>query len=435
MPGRESWDPLEFASPEELRALQRERLRATIAQAARAPGYTRRFAALGLGPESVRDLDDLQRFPFTTKQDLRDGYPYGFLAAPRQQVVRMHHSSGTTGTAIAVFHTAGDIERWARLIARCLWMVGLRPGDVFQNMMSYGLFTGGLGLHYGAEKLGALVIPTGAGNSRRQLEFMRTFETAAIHIIPSYALALVATLEEMGLDPGRELRLRFAVAGAEPYTEGARLRLQQLWGVPFYNCYGLSEMQGPGVAFECPAQQGLHLWEDCYLAEIVHPETGQPMPEGQEGELVLTSLAREAMPLIRYRTRDLTAFLPGDCPCGRPHRRLARIQGRTDDMFIIKGVNVLPMQIERVLMALPQVGRNYLIVLDREGYQERLTVRVEVTPDLFRDEVDELLKLQQRIAHALRDEILVTPRVELVEPGSLPTREGKAIRVVDEREG
>jgi phenylacetate-CoA ligase len=428
------YDPIETASPESLRALQLERLRWSVAQAAQSQHYARLFADLGLGPESVRSLDDLRRFPLTTKQDLRDNYPFGPLAVPRDKVVRMHHSSGTTGMATAVFHTMGDVDRWAALVARCLHMVGLRPGDVFQNMMTYGLFTGGLGLHYGAEKLGALVIPMGAGNSHRQIEFMRIFETAAVHIIPSYALALLGTFEEMGVDPKRDLRLRFAVGGAEPYTEGTRQRLQDMWGVPFYNCYGLSEMCGPGVAFECPEQQGIHIWEDSYIAEIVDPESGEPVAEGDEGELVLTSLTREAMPLIRYRTRDVTSFVTELCACGRTHRRLTRIHGRTDDMLILRGVNIFPMQIERVLMSMPEVGHNYLIVLDRDGHSERLTVRVEVTPNLFHGEMDELLRLQERITHALRDEILVRPRVELVEPGSIPRREGKAVRVVDERE-
>jgi phenylacetate-CoA ligase len=433
MPQAAPYDPIETTSPDALRALQLERLRWSVGQAAKSQHYAKVFAGLGLGPGSLHSLDDLGRFPLTGKQDLRDSYPFGFLAVPKDRVVRLHHSSGTTGLATAVFHTAGDIEAWAELVARCLHMVGLRRGDVFQNMMSYGLFTGGLGLHYGAEKLGAFVIPIGAGGSQRQVEFMRIFRAAAIHIIPSYALALLATCEEMGVNPKHDLALRFAVAGAEPYTEGTRQRLQASWGIPFYNCYGLSEMCGPGVAFECPAQQGLHLWEDAYFAEIINPETGEPVAEAEEGELVLTSLTREAMPLIRYRTRDVTAFLPGDCPCGRTHRRLARIQGRTDDMFIIKGVNIFPMQIERALMAMPEVGTNYLILLDREGYTDRLTVRVEVTPEIFRGEVDELLKLQERITHALRTELLVTPRIELVEPGTIPRREGKAVRVVDER--
>jgi len=427
------YDPVESIAPGDLRQLQLERLRWTVAQAARSPHYSKVFAARNLTPDALHTLADLRAFPLTSKQDLRDSYPFGLLSVPRQKVVRLHHSSGTTGMATAVFHTAGDIGRWAELIARCLYMASLRPGDVFQNMMSYGLFTGGLGLHYGAERLGAFVIPMGAGNSRRQIEFMRIFETTAIHIIPSYAMALLGTFEEMGVDPRRDLHLRFAVGGAEPYTEGARQRLQEAWGIPLYNCYGLSEMCGPGVAFECPVQQGLHLWEDAYLGEIIDPESGEPLADGQEGELVLTSLTREAMPLIRYRTRDLTSFLPEPCPCGRTHRRLARINGRTDDMFIVRGVNIFPMQVERVLMSIPEVGSNYLIVIDREGRSERLTVRVELTPEAFAGDLPQLHALQERIAHDLREEIVVRPRVELVEPGAIPRQEGKAVRVVDER--
>lgn len=427
------YDAVEKAPREELESLQLARLRWTVAQACGSRHYGKVFADRKLSPESVRTLGDLRDFPLTEKQDVRDSYPYGFLAVPRGEVVRMHHSSGTTGMATAVFHTMGDVDRWSDLIARCLHMAGLRKGDGFQNMMSYGLFTGGLGLHYGAERLGAFVIPTGAGNSRRQVQFMQIFETAAIHIIPSYALALLGTMGEMGVDPKRDLSLRFAVAGAEPYTEGARRRLQEAWGIPFYNCYGLSEMQGPGVAFECPAQEGLHLWEDSYLGEIIDPETGGPLPEGEAGELVLTSLTREAMPLIRFRTRDLTSFIPGPCRCGRTHRRLARIQGRTDDMLIVKGVNIFPLQIERVLMAMAEVGTNYLIVLDREGYSDRLTVRVELTAEAFGGDLAQLQALRERIATALREEILLRPRVELVEPGTIPRQEGKAVRVIDER--
>ncbi|MFB3882896.1 MAG: phenylacetate--CoA ligase family protein [Armatimonadota bacterium] len=426
------YDPLEIAPRADLSALQLDRLRWTVSQAARSTYYSGLFAALRLGPDSISTLDDLRRLPFTEKQHLRENYPFGLLAVPRDEVVRLHHSSGTTGMAVAVFHTKRDIEHWADLIARCLHMIGVRKGDVFQNMMTYGLFTGGLGLHYGAEKLGCLIIPTGAGNSHRQIQFMRIFGTTLLHIIPSYALALLGTFEEMGVDP-KSLSLRRAVGGAEPYSEGMRERLQEAWGIPFYNCYGLSEMQGPGVAFECPEQQGLHLWEDSYLVEVINPETGERVADGEEGELVLTSLTREAMPLLRYRTRDLTSIIPEPCPCGRTHRRLARIQGRSDDMFIVRGVNIFPLQIERVLMAMPEVGRNYLIVIDRDGYVDRLTVRVELTPDAFKGELAQLRELQDKIAHALREELLVTPRVELVEPGTLPRQEGKAIRVVDER--
>jgi len=427
------YDANELMDRSSLEQLQLQRLRWSIEQAGRSPHYNKVFSESGIAPDSVRSLGDVRRLPFTEKQDLRNNYPYGLLAVPNEEVVRMHHSSGTTGMAIAVFHTPGDIGRWADLVARCLYLVGMRKEDVFQNMMSYGLFTGGLGLHYGAEKLGAFVIPTGAGNSRRQIQFMQIFETTAIHIIPSYALALLATFEEMGVDP-RSLSLRFAVGGAEPYSEGMRERLQDAWGIPFYNCYGLSEMQGPGVAFECPEQQGLHVWEDSYLAEIVDPETGEPVADGQEGELVLTTLTREAMPLLRYRTRDLSSFISEPCSCGRTHRRLSRIQGRADDMFIVRGVNIFPLQIERVLMSMPEVGHNYLIVIDRDGYVDRLTVRVELTAETFQGDLAQLRSLQERLTDALREEILVRPRVELVEPGTIPRQEGKAIRVVDERE-
>jgi len=427
------YHPIETAETSTLKALQFERLRWTVQQASQSTHYARRLAEFDLSPDSIRGIDDLSRLPFTEKQDLRDGYPYGFLAAPKDEIVRMHHSSGTTGMAIAVFHTARDVNRWADLVARCLHMIGMRKGDIFQNMMTYGLFTGGLGLHYGAERLGAFVIPSGAGNSRRQIQFMQTFETTAVHIIPSYALALRGTFEEMGIDP-QTLSLRMAVGGAEPYSEGMRERLQESWGIPFYNCYGLSEMQGPGVAFECPEQQGLHLWEDAYLAEIIDPETGESLPDGEEGELVLTTLAREAMPLIRYRTRDLTSFVLGPCPCGRTHRRLSRIQGRADDMFIVRGVNIFPLQIERVLMAMPEVGHNYVIVIDREDYTDRLTIRVELNTEAFKGELSQLRALQERITKALREEILVRPHVELVEPGTIPRQEGKAVRVIDERD-
>jgi phenylacetate-CoA ligase len=428
----EVYDPLEIAPRADLAALQLDRLRWTVSQAARSTYYAALFAALKLGPDSIASPDDLRRIPFTEKQHLRETYPFGLLAVPKDEVVRMHHSSGTTGMATAVFHTMRDVDHWADLVARCLYMVGVRRGDVFQNMMTYGLFTGGLGLHYGAEKLGCFIIPTGAGNSHRQIEFMRIFSTTFIHIIPSYALALLGVFEETGVDP-KGLSLKLAVGGAEPYSEGMRERLQKSWGIPFYNCYGLSEMQGPGVAFECPAQHGLHLWEDSYLVEIIDPDTGEPKPDGEEGELVLTSLTREAMPLLRFRTRDLTSIIPEPCPCGRTHRRLSRIQGRSDDMFIVRGVNIFPLQIERVLMSMPEVGRNYLIVVDREGYVDRLTVRVELTPDAFQGELAQLRTLQEKIARALREEILVNPRVELVEPGSIPHQEGKAVRVIDER--
>ncbi len=428
------YDAAEALSRPEIAQLQIGRLRRSLAQAAQSPFYARRFAEAGFDPDSVHSLDDVRRIPFTTKQDLRDSYPDGMLALPHSEMVRMHASSGTTGTPTVIYHTQKDLDWWASLMARCMYMVGLRRTDVFQNMSGYGLFTGGLGIHYGAEKLGCLTIPAGAGNSHRQIKLLTDFKVTGIHIIPSYALYLHAIFAEIGLDP-RDLPLRVALVGAEPYTEEARGRLQELYGIKAYNSYGLSEMNGPGVAFECQEQNGMHVWEDAYLAEIVDPATGEPVAEGELGELVMTTLGREGMPVIRYRTRDMTRFLPGQCPCGRAHRRIDRLHGRCDDMLIIKGVNIFPMQIERVLMAMPEVGQDYQIVLERDGYIDNIRVRVEIRDEFFVEDMRQLGALQKRIAARLRDEILVTPKVELVEGNSLPKTEGKATRVVDKRGG
>ena len=425
---------LETMARGELEALQLARLRETISRAAASPYYGPLFAKRGLDAASVTSLADIRHFPLTEKQHLRETYPYGMVAVPRERLVRMHHSSGTTGMATAVFHSAGDIERWANLVARCLYMAGLRPGDVFQNTMGYGLFTGGLGLHYGAERIGCLVLPTGTGNSQRQVQFMHIFGVTAVHVLPGYALSLVRVFEQLGIDPVHDLPLRLAVLGAEPHSEEIRRKIEALWGLQAFNCYGLSEICGPGVAFECPEQQGMHIWEDYHLVEVLDPETGEAAPEGEQGELVITTLVREAMPLIRYRTRDFTRFLPGPCPCGRTHQRIARIAGRADDMLIVRGVNIFPIQIERALMSIPEVGSNYVIIIDQENYMDRLTVRVEVTAQMFAaGQAGPLEALRGRITRAVQDEILLTPRVELVEPDSLPPSEGKAVRVIDNR--
>ena len=424
----------ETLSRDDLERLQAERLRATLQRATEAPSYREHFQKTKVSPDRIRTVDDVRRLPFTTKDDLRAGFPEGFLAVPMERVVRMHASSGTTGTPTVVYHTREDVERWADLVARCLYMAGVRSSDVFQNIMSYGLFTGGLGLHYGAEKLGAMIIPIGVGNSRRQITFMRQFHTSVAHIIPSYALKLLETFAEMGLDPKRDTRLRIAVVGAEPHSEEIRARIEEAYGVFAVNSYGLSEMNGPGVAFECPHKTGIHLWEDSYLLEVVNPETLETVPEGETGEVVLTTLTREAMPLLRYRTRDLAQVLPGPCPCGRTHRRLSRILARSDDMLIVKGVNIYPIQIERVLMGIPEVGNNYLIELDKDGPVDRLTVKIEAGPAfLAQEHIRGMENLRKKIQRALADEILVTPRVELTGHGTLPAGEGKAVRVVDNR--
>jgi len=430
------WAPtLETLDRGRLERLQLERVQATVARAARAPHYRRVFKAQGFDPKRFTSLLQLPELPFTVKDDLRsdENFPYGFLTVRRDRLVRLHSSSGTTGRPTAVFHTRRDLAAWTDLLARSLWMIGVRPGDVFQNMMGYGLFTGGLGLHYGAERLGALTIPAGAGNSRRQIALMQDFGTSVLHIIPSYALRLIDAFHEAGVDP-HALGLRLAVLGAEPHSEAARRRIEQLFGLRAYNCYGLSELNGPGVAFECPEQDGLHLWEDAYLAEVVDPESGRPVPDGTRGELVLTNLTREGMPLLRYRTRDLTSLRAEPCRCGRTHRRIDRITGRTDDMLIVKGVNIYPVQVERVLMRFAEIGSEYLIVLATVNHLDQFTVRAELKADAFRGDLQALEALRKRIADELRNEILVSARIELLEHGSLPRAEGKAVRVQDLRE-
>lgn len=430
----EYWDaPAEALSRDELSALQLQRLIKTIEQVSLSPFYQARFRECGITPSSIRTLEDIRRLPLTTKTDLRNQYPYGLLCVEREKLVRLHVSSGTTGQATAVFYSRHDVDHWADLMARCMYMTGARPGDTFQNLTGYGLFTGGLGFHYGSERLGLLTIPSGAGNSKRQIQLMQDFSTTIFHIIPSYALRLMDIMTEMGMDPKRDLSLRIAYLGAEPYSEEVRRRVEDFYGIDVYNSYGLSEMNGPGVAFECPYKCGMHIWEDAYFVEIIDPETLEPVPDGTLGELVLTTLNREAMPIIRYRSKDLTRILPGECSCGRVHLRLDRIQGRSDDMFIIKGVNIFPVQVEQVLMNIEEVGNNYVIILRRENNIDRMIVRVEVTDRIFVEDMRHLQRIQKKIAHDLRGELLITPDLELVEPHALPRTEGKAVRLIDER--
>ena len=428
------WDKdTETMDREVLEAFQLTRFKKVVKRAKKSVYYGRLFRELELDVDNISSLDVIKDIPFTTKDDLRAHWPYGFIAVPKEKLIRMHASSGTTGRAIVVFHTAGDIRAWTAVLARCIYMAGMRKTDVFQNMMTYGLFTGGLGFHYAAEKVGALVIPAGAGNSKRQIQLMRDFETTVIHIIPSYALHLSKVFEELKLCPRRDTNLRMAFIGAEPHSEKMRRKIEEIYGFKAYNSYGLSEMNGPGVSFECPRQDGMHIWEDHYFVEIIDPKTLKPVSDGEDGELVLTSLMREGMPIIRYRTKDLTRIIPGQCACGRTHRRIDRIKGRTDDMMIIKGVNIFPIQIEKKLMEIPGVGNNFVIILEREGYDDYLTVKVEVQNEVFTGDLKPLENLRKRIVDELRADILITPRVNLVEPGSLPSSEGKAVRVIDNR--
>jgi phenylacetate-CoA ligase len=431
-PERAYWQPAEetLARPA-LEAMQLERLRQTVTRVwEKVPLYRAKLEAAKVTPDAVRTLDDLRRLPFTTGADLRAAYPAGMLAVPFDETLRLHTSSGTTGKPKAIFFSRQDVDHAAHLCARSFVATGMGKQDVFQNMMTYGLFTGALVTHYAAEKVGCLVIPAGPGNSDRQLLLMRDFRTTAMHATPSFALYFSDFLEKRGLDPRKELALKRAFIGAEPYTEETRRKIEAGLGVRVFNSYGLSEMNGPGVAFECAEQQGMHLWEDHFLMEIVDPESGKRLPAGQRGELVLTTLLREAMPILRYRTRDITAISEEPCPCGRTHRRIQRITGRADDMLIVRGVNFYPQQIERILMGTPGVGRNYLIVL--AGLDE-MTVRVEVSEAGFSDQPEPIYALADEIAARLRAEILITPKVELVPPGALPISEGKAKRVIDAR--
>ncbi len=423
---------IETLATKQLKELQLNRLKKTLQRAQLSPFYKKRFQEIGFSIERIHHLEDIQQLPFTTKQDLRDSYPFQLATSnPKGEGVRIHSSSGTTGNPTLVVYSKNDLDNWANLVARCLYMVGIRNTDVFQNSSGYGMFTGGLGFQYGAEKLGALTVPAAAGNSKRQIKFITDFGTTALHAIPSYAVRLAEVFKEEGLDPVQST-LRTLVIGAEPHTDKQRKIIENLLGVKAYNSYGMTEMNGPGVAFECKEQHGMHLWEDSYLVEIINPDTGEVLPVGETGELVLTTLNREMMPLIRYRTRDLTRVLPYACPCGRTHLLIDRITGRSDDMIIIKGVNIFPMQIEKILMNYQELSSNYLITLDKIDKQESLTVEVEIK-ELPTDNYVVLEKLYKKIRQDLRDEILVTPTLKFVKKGSLPQQEGKAVRVKDLR--
>lgn len=424
---------LETMSRDQLENLQLERLQKTVRHCMNAEFYRERFKELGITPDDIRTLDDVQKLPFTTKEDLRNHYPFGLASVPLKDCVRLHSSSGTTGNPTVVLHTQKDLDEWAKAVARCLWMVGSRPEDVFQNSAGYGMFTAGLGFQYGAERVGMLTVPAAAGNTKRQIKFIRDFGTTVLHAIPSYASRVYEVMREEGVDPRKDTKLRVLCIGAEPHSEEQRQRIEENLGVKAYNSYGISEMMGPGVAFECPEQNGLHIWEDYFIVEIIDPVTLKPVADGELGELVLTTINREGMPLLRYRTRDLTRILPGECPCGRHHRRLARLQGRSDDMMILKGVNIFPIQIEKILLGFPELGTDYLITLETVDGGDIMTVDVELAR-LDTDDYTQLQGLAKEITRQLKDEILITPKVRLVKKGSLgASDEKKAVRVRDLR--
>ncbi|MFO7494009.1 MAG: phenylacetate--CoA ligase [Desulfobacterales bacterium] len=419
---------------EALESIQLRRLQATLERAyATVPFYRKQFEKAGLKPGDIRSLKDLHQVPFTTKQDLRDNYPFGMFAVPMDNVVRIHASSGTTGQPTVVGYTARDVGTWATLMARSLSAGGATRGDIIHNAYGYGLFTGGLGVHYGAEKLGASVIPVSGGNTKRQIVIMRDFGPTILTATPSYALHLAEVAEEMGVS-FRDLKFKYGIFGAEPWSEKMRDEIERKLGLVAVDIYGLSEVIGPGVAIEChEAKKGLHIFEDHFIPEIINPATGDVLPYGHTGELVFTSVTKEAFPVIRYRTRDISALHAEPCICGRTLVRMDKVSGRTDDMLIIRGVNVFPSQIESVLMEMEGLSPHYQLVVDREGNLDTLTVRVEVDERVFSDEVKRLQDLERRISKNIKEYLGVSAMVKLVEPKAIARSEGKAIRVIDNR--
>lgn len=419
---------------EALEAIQLRRLQNTLQRVyATVPFYKKRFDEVGFKPAELRTLGDLRRVPFTTKQDLRDNYPYGLFAVPMENVVRIHASSGTTGKPTVVGYTARDIETWATLMARSLSAAGATRGDIIHNAYGYGLFTGGLGVHYGAEKLGASVIPISGGNTKRQIMIMKDFGATILTCTPSYALHLAEVAQEMGVD-FKDLKFKSGLFGAEPWSERMREEIERKLHLAAVDIYGLSEVIGPGVAVEClEAKAGLHIFEDHFIAEIIDPATGEVLPPGSVGELVFTSITKEAFPVIRYRTRDITSLNPEPCICGRTFVRMNRVSGRSDDMLIIRGVNVFPSQIESVLMEIQGVEPHYQLIVDREGNLDMLTVLVEVGESAFSDKVKTLQDLEKVITKNIKEYLGISAKVKLVEPKTIARSEGKAVRVIDNR--
>jgi len=418
---------------DEIKKLQEERLKKIVRYCyENVAFYRKKFKEAKIAPEDIKSLDDLDKIPFTVKDDLREHYPYGILAVPLKDVVRFHASSGTTGKPTVVSYTKEDIETWSRIMARCIATAGVTSEDILQNAYGYGLFTGGLGFHYGAEMLGTSVIPISGGGTKRQVMLLRDMKATVLTCTPSYALYISEVAKEMGVDPRKDFNLKIGIFGAEPWSEGLRKKIEDALDLRAHDIYGLSEIYGPGVGIECEEQNGLHIWGDHFIAEIIDPKTGERVDEGEKGELVLTTLTRVAMPMLRYRTRDITILTEEECECGRAHPRMLRVLGRSDDMLIIRGVNVFPSQIEHVLMQIPEVGENYQIVVDRDVL-DKLLVKVEVTEKVFSDKLADLLALEKKIERELKEVLNVYAKVELVSPGSIPRTPGKAKRIIDLR--
>lgn len=418
---------------EQLRALQAERLKATAERVYNnVPFYKKAFDEKGILPGDIKTVDDLKHLPFTVKQNLRDNYPFGLFAVPQSEVVRVHASSGTTGKPTVVGYTANDINHWADLIARCLTMAGGTKEDVVQVAYGYGLFTGGLGLHYGTERLGATVVPISGGNTRRQLMLMEDFGTTIMCCTPSYALLLADEIQAAGIRD--RLKLKAGILGAEPWSYAMRKELENKLKIDALDIYGLSEIMGPGVSMECLHKNGMHVFEDYFIPEIINPDTGEVLPYGQKGELVFTTIMKEAFPVIRYRTRDICMLHEEECACGRKFVRMEKVMGRTDDMLIIRGVNVFPTQVESVLLEIGETEPHYQLVVDRKGVLDVLEIWVEVSEKMFSDEVKRLEQLEKKLGHVIGSVLGINGKIKLVEPGTIPRSEGKAKRVVDRRE-
>jgi phenylacetate-CoA ligase len=424
----------ECMSDEDRESLQLERLKATVNNAyENVPYYRKRLDGMNIKPEDINTLKDIEKLPLTTKDDLRDAYPFEMFAVPRKEIVEVHTSSGTTGKPTVSGYTRGDIEIWSEVMARGLSMAGVNDDDIIQNTHGYGLFTGGFGVHYGAQKIGATVIPISTGQTKRQIEIMQDFGTTVMIFTPSYGLYLAEEIEDEGVNT-RDLDFKAVGFGAEMWTEEMRQEIEKRYHAPAYNIYGLTEIMGPGVGLECCAQDGLHIFEDHFYPEIIDSETLQTLPDGEKGELVLTTLTREGTPLIRFRTKDITRLKKGKCQCGRNLIKMDRITGRTDDMMKIRGVSVFPSQIEKALLRIDGIEPHYQIIVTRPHLMDELEVRVEASEGLFSDEIKELVAIRQKIESIIHSEIGLRVKVTLVEPKTLPRSEGKAVRVIDKRE-
>ncbi|MCS3924066.1 phenylacetate--CoA ligase family protein [Methanosalsum natronophilum] len=430
----EYWNPqVERLPADELRVMQEQKLKNIIKYVYQhSPFYRTKFDNAGVKPEDIKTLDDVTKLPFTYKQDLRDTYPTGMFCVPNESLVRFHVSSGTTGKPTVVGYTANDVNEWTKSLARALTSIGLGRGDVLQVSYGYGLFTGGLGLHYGAEEIGSSVLPTSAGNTERQLELMQDLGTTSIACTPSYFLFLNEVAKKETINFQKDTNLRVGILGAEPWSEEMRKRIEDSTGIKAYDVFGTSELSGP-LFTECLYQDGIHIWADQFLVEVIDTDTGEPVPEGERGELVITTLSKEALPLIRYKIGDTTVLNTEPCQCGRTHPRIMRILGRVDDMLVVRGINVFPGQVESVLMNIPEVGEHFMIIVDRVNEMDSMNVQIEVTDEVFSDKINDMISLEKKVASALKSVLNLSVKVELVEHGSLPRTVGKSKKVIDKR--